>query len=1141
MMRLAWRCVGVLACAVMSVASASSQPTTWYFGARATLTFDGSQVTPGTWLDSCDAPPGIFYGADGKATYYHVPSGVYDRHGRKLAKAPGYPKEDPYIFYATPLSLMLRYPGTTSPIVLINTNQVDYNRRNPQYWRRSNGSLTATIIDPHDNGGEGSVAWYGSLIVDTYRPDGFPSKLVPASSLVLAPHANGRDLWLIVDMMQPREFWVFRVTSTGIDTSQKVRSPHEFQRLFRQDIVKAEPDLEHIGEMKVSPDGTKLAVCTGARTQTVLFDFDISTGQLTNERDLSDSSLFRFDPTGSIYHNMVFIDGSYGVEFSPDGTKLYMTWIQLNGLSANYEQRTFVHDSARGELSQFDITLSTADEIRASKQIIAPMSYDNWFGGMQLGPDGKIYIAQRDRPYVSRIENPNAAGAACGFTKVGLELAPGTLCGEGFPFVMSTTLGKGLRIASQEICDGDTMSIPLVGGFVTDSVRWDFGDPSSTSNEGYGRVGRHRFTGPGAYYVTATMYVGSEPQTPVSTFVVVNAMPSATASAEPMRVCAGDTVTLRATGGTLTQWYAGTDITPSALIATGSTVRLPAAAPGQYTVVVETAFGCRDTTTVSYVVLPSPTIAAIADTTVCMGSECTISTTIQGATSIVWRAEPEDPTLQSAGERATFRATADRIYVVEATGANGCIASERVAVTVGQLPLVAISGDTMICRPIPVRLAATGGRSYLWVDEQGAVIGTDSVITPTPGRTTRYIVHGTADNGCIGSDTVVVTLRPDIDVAIAGDSLSCDGVPVTLRCALQPPGDASIVRWLDASGNVVGTGAELTIAPSRTTIYRAALPLGGACADTAEFTVSAGSAPQFSIAPVDTTVCSGDTVSVMSTLGTTQRVVAVPGRTRIDIRASDSVGCVTTRTADIVGIAPGMVDVRAQDVTIDIAQDVARIPVHVSVPTQLVGAVIGPMRLRLEHRASSFQATAYVIQPGDVPVTPLMVSSAGGVTTTLVEVPSFGVREASQPLIEIVGRPLIDTDTTTMVRVAVLDAARLSSCIDSIGRDGSLTITGCGREYYAGITIGEPLLVRAYPNPTEDLLTISIDIGQRGPINVSVVDALGRLVYGQTIERAHAERQTSLVHLDFSSSETGAYRMIVTAGAQQRIIGIVVR
>lgn len=133
--------------------------------------------------------------------------------------------------------------------------------------------------------------------------------------------------------------------------------------------------------MKISPDGSRLALVLENRSPDVidLFDFDISSGKVSNYLDLSF--------VGSQH------GGFYGISFSSDNSKLY-----VNGSTGLFQ---FSLDAGDG----------SADAILQTKYAIPVLSH--YSSGLQLGPDQKIYVIRNE--YASVITEPNLPGPACNF------------------------------------------------------------------------------------------------------------------------------------------------------------------------------------------------------------------------------------------------------------------------------------------------------------------------------------------------------------------------------------------------------------------------------------------------------------------------------------------------------------------------------------------------------------------------------------------------------------------------------------------------------------------------------------------------------------------------------------------------------
>ena len=157
-------------------------------------------------------------------------------------------------------------------------------------------------------------------------------------------------------------------------------------------------------QQSFSPDGTRLAAAFYGSDLFEVYDFDASTGIVTNPITL----------TG--------VNNPYTLEFSPDGSKLYGSSTDAGAL-----QRI---------IWQWDLSLSTPATINASRFILATTASGS-MGTMQLGYDRKIYCARVGGDHLGIINNPDAAGAAAGYIDDGVFLG-GQTCRNGLPdFVQS--------------------------------------------------------------------------------------------------------------------------------------------------------------------------------------------------------------------------------------------------------------------------------------------------------------------------------------------------------------------------------------------------------------------------------------------------------------------------------------------------------------------------------------------------------------------------------------------------------------------------------------------------------------------------------------------------------------------------------
>ena len=199
-----------------------------------------------------------------------------------------------------------------------------------------------------------------------------------AEKLAAVRHPNGRDVWVVAHRWNSNAFATYLVTADGVSAKPI---------LSNVGSMNAGPGSNAIGALKFSPDGTKLAAAIwrdGNKFE--VCNFDRNTGKVSNPRS--------FGP---------YLE-AYGIEFSPDGTKLYGT---CNGNS----NATTVSES---QVWQFDLKTKVATQVGHSS--------NHKIGALQRGPDGKIYVAREDNSFLGAIAQPNTSGTACGYVDDGLKL-----------------------------------------------------------------------------------------------------------------------------------------------------------------------------------------------------------------------------------------------------------------------------------------------------------------------------------------------------------------------------------------------------------------------------------------------------------------------------------------------------------------------------------------------------------------------------------------------------------------------------------------------------------------------------------------------------------------------------------------------
>ena len=195
-----------------------------------------------------------------------------------------------------------------------------------------------------------------------------------AEKLIAIRDNNGLDYWIVIHKYFSNAFYSYHLSSNGIDDTviSYVGSYHPLNMIGTGGAI---------GQMKASPNGNRIALVNGnGNSIAEYFDFNNSTGIVSNCVNIQTNPAYNY----------------YGVSFSPDNSKLYITcWLNDIGLY------------------QFDLNAgggNPASVIASRTEIIGQ---GLWLMGMQLATDGKIYIVQNH--YLSVINNPNYIGANCNF------------------------------------------------------------------------------------------------------------------------------------------------------------------------------------------------------------------------------------------------------------------------------------------------------------------------------------------------------------------------------------------------------------------------------------------------------------------------------------------------------------------------------------------------------------------------------------------------------------------------------------------------------------------------------------------------------------------------------------------------------
>ena len=361
-------------------------------------------------------------------------------------------------------------PGVTQPCIIIPVPDnpekyyiftIDMIGFNPDNSYTTRG-LRYTIIDMTMWGGLG----------DSRDTINFPLLSPVCNKLTAVKHSNGKDFWVLVHQWDSDAFYSYLVDSKGLSVPV-VSHAGSFTGGGAAAITNA------FGYMKASPDGNKIGVAIAGLNKVELFDFNSTTGVVSNAKS------FATNDTGIT---------PYGVEFSSDSKKLYISLLQIVGDGP---------PARSSKIYQFDLLTGL------NNPVLIDSITGIRIGGMQLAKDGRIYVSRTINTFDKRdsidvIYNPTRPGSECNYNLLNhLPDSRFSLDGRksiyGLPNFMQSYFDIPL-FTYDGVCHKDITRFNITNKANVDTVFWEFGDGVTSSDISP----QHVYPLPGKYTIKLT-------------------------------------------------------------------------------------------------------------------------------------------------------------------------------------------------------------------------------------------------------------------------------------------------------------------------------------------------------------------------------------------------------------------------------------------------------------------------------------------------------------------------------------------------------------------------------------------------------------------------------------------------------------
>ncbi|GAB3945073.1 T9SS C-terminal target domain-containing protein [Spirosoma harenae] len=748
-----------------------SQGVKWYFGQNAGLDFSGGGTPKPLTDGSLSTIEGSSSIANTKGVLLFYTNGIiiYGKDGKPLKSLiPGDTTTNQIPLDGSPNStqsaLIVPKPtcrGCEYLYYVYTTSEI-----------RGKKTLTYSVVDMRQDGGKGAIVEKNILLSNQGTEQS-------------ASVANTRDstYWVITRKYGTNQYEVRHltrsentdpVTYTGGQVIDSLSNAEGYIKIGPADTTSGNEGNRPMAVVVPGPPKNSID----------LFTFNDSTGVLTFQRTID------LGPTPP---------KAYGAEFSPDGKSLYVTMLADTNSDGSLKNASYI--------VKYDLT--QPDSLVNKSKMVVDSSTTRQYGSIQIGPDGRIYVAIKGSSSLGTIENPNGGLLdSLIFNPSGQSLG-GKTSQLGLPNLVANfndqSSGPGLTYGDTCVNAPTVFQISPNCPKLKEAYTLDFGDGSRPYSTTATDPITHAYAKPGQYFVslqiiTRTSSGGICKDTLIrDTLTIVELPPDINLGADTA-ICNKKGITLDIkVQAKMYVW-----IVNGALVSRQKTITFDR--PGYYIAVGIAANGeCFKSDTIEVQIKPTPSLDLGPDTVFCYRSSVDLTVPQRTWTQFQWS--------NGGTERTIFVTKAGTYTVTAQSTVNGTTCENSDTIRVSELPKLrmaaSLTGPTTCTSAdgvINVTTTPNGIYEYNWTRSDGAILTgtTGQQVSLTEGG---YKVSVSDTLHDCKADTAFTLKSPDNQLAVSPlvrDALC--SIPNSGTISLTVTGGTiATYTWLDQNNGVVAT------------------------------------------------------------------------------------------------------------------------------------------------------------------------------------------------------------------------------------------------------------------------------------------------------------------------------------------------